>query len=80
MIQGLRKVLGRIAAWEEVQGIIPGRIEKAKQKGAIQLRISYETLSGLKAIARGGGTVQEVFFITDETAKLQERLSREGYI
>ena len=80
MIQGLRRILRQIAKWEEVQGFIPGRIESAGQKGHIRLRISYETSSGLKAIARGNGSVQEVFLITQVPDLLRERFENEGYL
>ena len=76
MIKGLRRFLEKIEHWDEIQGIIPGRIEVAKQSGKVQLRVSYHTTSGLKAIARGNSSVQEVFFISSKPTDLSNRLSK----
>ena len=80
MIKGLRKILNQIAKWDEVQGIIPGRIEVAKQGGKPRLRVSYKTGSGLKAIARGNGSVQEIFFITDNSDAFLEKLATSKFL
>lgn len=79
-IKGLIGLLRKIEAWDEVQGIVPGRIEPANTKGNLHLRISYETNSGLKGIARGHSAVQEVFFVTSNPAALKKRLEEEGLI
>jgi len=80
MIKGLSEFLKKIEGWPEIQGIIPGRIEKARATGKVRLRISYETNSGLKAIARGGGAVQEVFFVSGQPKQLSDRLRTSGLI
>ena len=76
MIKGLSRLLQKIEDWPEIQSIIPGRIEKANEKGPIRLRVNYETRSGLKAIARGEGAVQEVFFVTNQPDVLTEKLGK----
>ena len=80
MIPDLQKLLEKIAQWDEVQGIVPGRIEKARYRGKLKIRVSYSTDSGLKAIARRSGSVQEIFFISPCPADLKQRLSDEGIV
>ncbi len=74
MIKGLKKFLESIEQWEEIQGIVPGRIAKANLGGPLQLKIKYETISGIKAIANSYGGVQEVFFITNTPELLLNKL------
>ena len=51
--------------WEEIHSIIPGRIRPTKgSKQQIRLEIKYFTGTGLKAFAKTGTAVQEVFFVT----------------
>ena len=75
LIEGLRPLLERIAPWKEVHSIIPGRIRPAKAaKQKIRLEIKYCTVTGLKALAKTGTAVQEVFFVTANPQAVRERL------
>jgi hypothetical protein len=75
LIEGLRPLLESIASWEEVHSIIPGRIRPTKgSKQRIRLEIKYSTGTGLKALAKTGTAVQEVFFVTASPHAVRERL------
>jgi hypothetical protein len=75
MIEGLRVLLESIEPWEEIQSIIPGRIEPHKSsKGGLKLKVQYNTNSGLKCIARNTTAVQEVFIVTDQPDLLTKKL------
>ena len=74
MIDGLRKLLESIQDWPEIDGIIPGRINPCKLGGKVKLRISYQTLTGLKIIANSHGGVQEVFFVAQNPVVLEQKL------
>lgn len=80
IIKDLRSVLESIAKWEEVQGVIPGRINPARHRGKMKITISYLTESGLKAIARNAGAVQEVFFISSDPKSLESKLRSTGIV
>ena len=80
MIKGLRRLLSSIEDWPEINSIIPGRIDRAKEGGKIKLRVNYQTSSGLKAIARGNASIQEVFFVTNQPDDLLKKLKEEGVI
>ena len=55
--------------------IIPGRIRPTKgSKQRIRLEIKYSTGTGLKALAKTGTAVQEVFFVTARPDAVRERL------
>jgi hypothetical protein len=75
LIEGLRPLLESIAPWEDIHSIIPGRIRRAKgSKRRIRLEIKYFTGTGLKALAKTGTAVQEVFFVTSNPQAVRERL------
>ena len=75
LIEGLRPLLESIAPWEEIHSIIPGRIRPAKgSKRQIKLEIKYSIVTGLKALAKNGAAVQEVFFVTGNPKAVRERL------
>jgi len=75
LIEGLRPFLESIAPWEEIHSIIPGRIRPAKgSKQQLRLEIKYSTVTGLKALAKNGTAVQEVFFVTANPQAVRERL------
>jgi hypothetical protein len=74
-IDGLRPLLESIAPWEEIHSIIPGRIRPAKgSKRQIRLEIKYCTVTGLKALAKNGTAVLEVFFVTANPQAFRDRL------
>jgi hypothetical protein len=77
LIEGLRPLLESIAPWKEIRSIIPGRIKPARgSKQRIRLEIKYSTVTGLKALAKNGTAVQEVFFVTANPQAVRERLLR----
>src|ERR1700751_5971087 len=74
-IDGLRPLLESISPWAEIHSIIPGRIRPAKgSKRQIRLEIKYSTVTGLKALAKNGTAVQEVFFVTANPQAVRQRL------
>jgi hypothetical protein len=76
MIPGLRKVLEKIAEWEEVSTIIPGEIKKSRSFGAVSLQTQYETPTGLKILAKANGAVQEVFLVTSQRSEVEQKLKQ----
>jgi hypothetical protein len=75
LIDGLRPLLESVAPWAEIHSIIPGRIRPTKGcKRRIRLEIKYFTATGLKALAKTGTAVQEVFFVTANPQAVRQRL------
>jgi hypothetical protein len=48
-----------------VTRIVPGRISRRRGQGKAKLTVSYATETGLKCIYTIGGSVQEVFLVSD---------------
>ncbi|AEH24309.1 DUF2103 domain-containing protein [Pyrococcus yayanosii] len=63
-LKGLEKPLERIAAIPGVKKVIPGRIYASDSRG-FEIKVSRETRTGLKLIAKSDGSVQEVFLVVD---------------
>lgn len=61
MIPKLRTYLETIQGDERINSIIPGRIKKIHGHHPLTLKITSETISGLKYLAYSGSEVQEVF-------------------
>ena len=74
MIKGLRKFLEQIEPWDEIKSIIPGKIHPTKSVARFTLSVQYETLTGVKCLARSGSAVQEVFIVTQDPAVFRQRL------
>jgi hypothetical protein len=76
ILPGLREVLEELAREECVQSIVPGRIyvTRGRPGGSLRVRASAPTQTGIKLIARLGSSVQEVFVVTDDPAKVREAL------
>jgi hypothetical protein len=74
MIPGLRKLLESIKSWKEIKRIIPAQIKSVKVTYPVPLQVQYVTPTGLKCLAHASGAVQEVFFVTNDPAALEERL------
>ena len=65
IIDGVREVLERLTAHEEIRAIIPGVIRPVRDaRGKIQIRITVPTQNGWKAIALSAGARQELFIST----------------
>ena len=59
-----------------VSRIVPGRIKRRRGQGPAKLTVQYETESGLKCIYTIGGSVQEVFVVTDVAATTRAWLEK----
>jgi hypothetical protein len=73
-LKGLEKPLEEIASIPGVKKVIPGRIYASDSRG-VEIKVTRETKTGLKLVAKSGGSVQEVFLIVDKADR--ERVWRE---
>ena len=65
IIDGLRPVLDRLVANDEIRSVIPGVIRMVRDaKGAVKIRVTVPVLNGWKAIALAAGARQELFIST----------------
>lgn len=65
IIDGLRPVLDRLVASDEIRSVIPGVIRMVRDaKGAVKIRVTVPVLNGWKAIALAAGARQELFIST----------------
>ena len=65
-IDGLIPVLKKLALNESIKTITPATISKVRGRSSkLVIRLSVNTISGFKAIARKGQTAQEIFISTD---------------
>ena len=64
-IDGLIKLLKKIAKNKDVKTVTPASLYKAKGRGEkLLLRVTVKTKEGYKLLARKGKLVQEVFIVT----------------
>ena len=66
IIEGLYDLLNTLAAQDEIQSVIPGRIMRrgaSLPKPAIHLTI--RTPTGWKAVGKSKGSTQDLFIVTD---------------
>ena len=65
IIDGVRDVLERLLASDEIRSVIPGVIRRVRDaKGALSIHITVQTTNGWKAIALSAGARQELFIST----------------
>tara|TARA_Y100001978_G_C23440583_1_gene312809 strand:+ start:237 stop:509 length:273 start_codon:yes stop_codon:yes gene_type:complete len=65
-IEGLIPVLKKLALNDKIKSITPASISKVRGRSSrLIFRLSVNTISGYKAIARKGKSAQEVFINTD---------------
>ena len=65
ILDGLRPVLERLVARDEIRSIIPGVIRPVRDaRGPVKIRITVPTQNGWKAIALSDGARQELFIST----------------
>ncbi len=64
-LKALEKPLEEIARIPGVKKVIPGRIYASDSRG-FEIKVSRETKTGLKLIAKSDGSVQEVFLVVDK--------------
>ncbi len=79
ILPGLRDVLQELADQDEdVQSIVPGRIyvTRGRPGGALRVRASTLTQTGIKLIAKLGSSVQEVFVVCDDPARVRAKFSK----
>lgn len=74
LIPGLRKLLERVEDWEEIISIVPGEIRRRSSFGKLTLAVQYTTSSGIKCLAKSGGQLQEVYFVTHDPIELERKL------
>ena len=63
-LKGLERPLEEIAAIPGVKKVIPGRIYASDSRG-FEIKVTRETQTGLKLVAKSDGSVQEVFLVVD---------------
>lgn len=75
---GLIAVLTRLADEPGIQTVTPGRIARVKGRPTrLKIRVTVPITGGHKMQARSKGSVQEVFVVTDLSAKeLQAAVNR----
>ncbi|NJF25209.1 DUF2103 domain-containing protein [Thermococcus sp. Bubb.Bath] len=73
-LKGLGKPLEGIAEIPGVRKVIPGRIYASDSRG-FEIKVTRETQTGLKLVAKSDGSVQEVFLVVDKADR--ERVRRE---
>jgi len=64
-LKGLEKPLEEIASIPGVKKVIPGRIYASDSRG-FEIKVTRETQTGLKLVAKSDGSVQEVFLVVDK--------------
>ncbi len=65
IIDGLRPVLERLLAAEEIRLIVPGVIKTVRDaRGVVKIRVTVPVQNGWKAIALAAGARQELFIST----------------
>ncbi len=65
-IEGLIPILRKLASNKRIKTITPGIISKVRGRSSkLVIRISVETISGYKGIARKGQSAQEIFINTN---------------
>lgn len=64
-LKGLEKPLEEIASISSVKKVIPGRIYASDSRG-FEIKVTRETQTGLKLVAKSDGSVQEIFLVVDK--------------
>ena len=72
-LPGLIKFMGHLAKLDAVKKLIPGRINTVSaSRDRFEFRVTTETQTGVKALARLNRSVQEVFVITEDRTAVEE--------
>ncbi len=71
-LKGLEKPLEEIAQIPGVKKVIPGRIYASDSRG-FEIKVTRETQTGLKLVAKSDGSVQEVFLVVDRADRPRVR-------
>ncbi|RLF79162.1 hypothetical protein DRN44_09345 [Thermococci archaeon] len=67
-LKGIEKPLEEIANIPGVKKVIPGRIYASDSRG-FEIKVTRETQSGLKLVAKSDGSVQEIFLVVDKSER-----------
>lgn len=79
IIEGLRPVLERLLARDEIRLIVPGVIKPVRDaRGPVVIRVTVPTQNGWKAIALAAGARQELFISTALAKPVLEDLITEA--
>lgn len=76
LIQNALLWLESLSALAEVTDIIPGVIEVSHSSGR-GIVYKYETQTGCKLLLKSNGSIQEVFVVTKDPARVQEWVEKE---
>ncbi|WP_010479264.1 DUF2103 domain-containing protein [Thermococcus zilligii] len=71
-LKGLEGPLEEIARIPGVKKVIPGRIYASDSRG-FEIKVTRETRTGLKLVAKSDGSVQEVFLVVDKADRARVR-------
>jgi hypothetical protein len=79
ILPGLREVLLELAERDDVHSIVPGRIyaTHGRPGGALRVRASTATATGVKLIAKRGSSVQEVFVVCDDPSAIDRFFAKD---
>jgi hypothetical protein len=73
IIDGVRPMLERLLAHQEIRSVIPGVIKPVRDaRGPVKVRVTVPTTNGWKAIALSAGARQELFISTSLTKEQLE--------
>ena len=78
IIDGLRPVLDRLVASDEIRSVIPGVIRMVRDaRGKVKIRVTVPVQNGWKAIALAAGARQELFISTSlEQAEVEKLIAQ----
>ncbi|MDK2783891.1 MAG: hypothetical protein PWP49_628 [Thermococcaceae archaeon] len=76
-LKGIEKPLEEMAQIPGVKKVIPGRIYASDSRG-FEIKVTRETQTGLKLVAKSDGSVQEVFLVVDkgERERVREEIEK----
>jgi hypothetical protein len=75
LIPGLKEAMCEIAAWDEVDSVVPGRIRRGGHTSNFVITIQRSTISGLRCIAKRGSGNQALFITTSKPDRVRELLN-----
>lgn len=81
IIDNIYPLLLKLSVLEQVQSIIPGRINHRSGSG-IQpyLQLKYHTPTGVKLLAKTSSSLQEIFVVTDSPERISELLKTMNFV
>ncbi len=81
IIDDIYPLLLKVAKFNEVHSIIPGRINRRSGSGIRPyLQLKYNTPSGIKIIAKTSSSLQEVFVVTDYPDEIMQLLKELNFV